>query len=463
MMKKTLSVLFCITLIFTICTFSAFAQPEDAVPEQTENGLMIPYESAESAEEPTAEPPQVAEDEDKTPYAELDTKEKVTVEASGGGIFAFLYNWFGVALGAIYNLFGNFILAIFIFALAVKLLLLPLSIKQQKSQQIMARIAPKQEAIRKKYAGRNDRATQMKMQEEIQQLYADEKYNPMGGCLPLLVQFPIIIALYNAIRQPVSSVFSFTADKISAMGEFFTNHIEQFGLELGTRMTQTDALHHISKAPQELKSAFDVFMNDAGLSESLTEFYNGVSLFGGKLNLMDTPDFKSWLVVVPILVFFASFFTSKVIRKFTYNPNAGQQQEGSMKFMDWTMSLMILWFSFSVSAVVGVYWIFQNVISIGQQILLFKLFPVKAPTPEEIREAELLMKGKKSKRNVVAVDDSDDEPSSEALERAPIKKKSVTKKKKSNSPFIYARKGIKSDYLEKIREKGVAPKAKRRP
>ena len=133
-----------------------------------------------------------------------------------------------------------------------------------------------------------------------------------------------------------------------------------------------------------------------------------------------------------------------------------------MKFMDWTMSLMILWFSFQVSAVIGIYWVFQNVITIGQQILLFKLFPVKAPTPEEIREAELLMKGKKSKRDVVAVDDDDDEPSA-PLEKAPIKKRPATKKRKSNSPFIYARKGIKAEYLEKVREKGTAPKAKKRP
>ena len=456
-MKKTLSVLFCITLIFTLA-LPVFAQPEDAVAE---NGAMIPYEPTDTVAVDEAQEPEAAPATESIPYAELENSAKVIVESSGGGIFGFLYNWFGIALGAVYNFFNNFIIAIFIFALGIKLILLPLSIKQQKSQQVMARIAPKQEAIRKKYAGRNDRATQMKMQEEIQQLYADEKYNPMGGCLPLLVQFPVIIALYNAIRLPISSVFSFTADKISLLGEFLTNNAEALGITLGTRLSQTTALQYIAKAPETLKAAFDSRLGE-GVSASLTEFYEGVSFFGGKINLMDTPTFESWLVVVPILVFLASFFTNKIIRKFTYNPNAGQQ-EGSMKFMDWTMSLMILWFSFSVSAVIGIYWIFQNVITIGQQILLFKLFPVKAPTPEEIREAELLMKGKKSKREVVAVDNGDDDEDSKAIERAPIKKRPASKKKKSNSPFIYARKGIKAEYLEKVRAKGTPPKAKKRP
>jgi hypothetical protein len=82
------------------------------------------------------------------------------------------------------------------------------------------------------------------------------------------------------------------------------------------------------------------------------------------------------------------------------------------------------------------------------------MFPVKAPTPEEIREAELLMKGKKTKKATVD-DDEDEKPL--PIQKAPIKKK------KSRSPFIYAKKGISPKYLEKVKAGGIVPKAKQRP
>ena len=128
-----------------------------------------------------------------------------------------------------------------------------------------------------------------------------------------------------------------------------------------------------------------------------------------------------------------------------------------MKIMDWTMPLMILWFSFQVPALVGIYWIFQNIISIGQQFLLYKMFPVKAPTPEEIREAELLMNGKKPKNAKKEIIDEPEERKAPAVKKAPLKKK------KANSPFIYAKKGIAPKYIAHIKEKGSAPKAKKRP
>ena len=118
---------------------------------------------------------------------------------------------------------------------------------------------------------------------------------------------------------------------------------------------------------------------------------------------------------------------------------------------------MILWFSFSVPALVGVYWVFQNVISIGQQYLLSKMYPVKAPTPEEIREAELLMRGKKPKKAVI--NDDDERP---AQKKPPVQKAAL-KKKKAKSPFIYAKKGIDPAYLARVKAKGKVPKAKMKP
>ena len=383
----------------------------------------------------------------------------------GGG---FLAEWFGAALGFIAKAFpfrGGYIIAILIFALAIKLVLFPLSIKQQKNSQKMARIAPKQEAIRKKYAGRDDRATQMKMNEEIQKLYQEENYNPMSGCLPMLLQLPVIFALYSSITSPLSSMLGYTVEKLKTLGtqmveaEWIVNSIEK-GSEAARNalgfMTQSSAISKISTevaANTELGAKY-VEIIGAEKVDSIVDFYTQFNFFG--VNLMDNPN-SNWfslLIIVPLLVFFSSFFSTKLIRRFTYTPG-GAQNDVSMKFMDWTMPLMILFFSVSVPALVGIYWIFQNIISIGQQYALYKLFPVKAPTPEEIREAELLMKGKKPKNAPKVIEEA--KPKTSPVGKAPIKKK------KNKSPFIYAKKGISPKYLERVKANGKAPKAKKRP
>lgn len=99
---------------------------------------------------------------------------------------------------------NNYVIALFFFALLLQVVLFPLGIKQQKSQITMAKLRPKEMAIRKKYAGRTDKPTQQKMNMEIQQLYADNGYNPLSGCLPLLIQLPIIIALFTVVRNPIT-------------------------------------------------------------------------------------------------------------------------------------------------------------------------------------------------------------------------------------------------------------------
>lgn len=100
--------------------------------------------------------------------------------------------------------FNNYILALFFFALIMQIILFPLGIKQQKSSVLMGKIRPKEMAIRNKYKGRNDQATQQKMNAEIQELYKQEGYSAFAGCLPLLIQLPIIFALFGVVRQPLT-------------------------------------------------------------------------------------------------------------------------------------------------------------------------------------------------------------------------------------------------------------------
>ena len=488
MLKKSSALLALIFVLTSAFSFCVFAEPEneaeepaavteaEEMAEETESETETEEKAEETeseteTEEKAEEAEPAAKTEDKAEEkADAETEEKsetesakIPVTIAGGGvkIFSDILGFFTKYLG--------YIAGILVFALIVKIILFPLSIKQQKNSQKMAKLAPKQEAIRKKYAGRNDRATQMKMNEEIQRLYAEEKFNPMGGCLPMLLQLPIILLLYTTINSPLTSM-SKTADyyvEMDEIKEIIEQNVEDYGYAPETKkinITQAKALSLIANATYDFDDLSEVDEDEKIVSvseeqkvnvEKLRSYYK--SFNAGPINLMETPrpsHLLDW--IIPLLTFLSSFFSTKLIRKFTYNPN-GAQADASMKLMDWTMPLMILFFSFQVAALIGVYWIFQNIISIGQQFALSKLYPVKAPTPEEIREAELLMRGKKSSKR------DDDDERSERKQSAPAIGKAPIKKKKSNSPFIYAKKGIDDKYLAKVKAKGVVPKAKMKP
>lgn len=125
-----------------------------------------------------------------------------------------IYIPFSYIMKACVFISGNsYLFGLFFFALAFELILFPLAIKQQKSSIAMAKIRPKEKAIMDKYAGRTDRVTQQKMQQELQEMRQQEGYNPLSGCLPLLIQLPLIFILFAIVRYPVqySSDFSDSA------------------------------------------------------------------------------------------------------------------------------------------------------------------------------------------------------------------------------------------------------------
>lgn len=107
---------------------------------------------------------------------------------------------------------NSYLFGLFFFALVFQIILFPFAIKQQKSSISRARIQPKEMAIRERYAGRTDRVTQQKMQQEIQEMYQREGYSPFSGCLPLLIQLPLIFILFAIVRYPIQYSSSFPAE-----------------------------------------------------------------------------------------------------------------------------------------------------------------------------------------------------------------------------------------------------------
>lgn len=385
-------------------------------------------------------------------------KLKTTVDLNPQrGLFENIQYYIGVALNWMTNTlgFGNYIVGICIFAIIIEIILLPLGIKQQKNSIKQARLRPKEMAIRKKYAGRNDQATQQKVQQEIQELYQRENFNPMGGCLPLLVQFPIIIVLYNIVINPLVFVLGKSMGVAGALQTYLIAPKAAGGLGhvLNAQNGTIEILSIIRDQGTEALEGIQDFLffgNSPAVYENIKDLSANVPSFNiGPVNFGLTPGFNGnyWLLLVPVLTFVVYFFSMKLTKKFTYQANADQAANMgcSTNVMDITMPLMSVFFTFIVPGVVGVYWIFKSIIGTVKQFILAKAMPLPVFTEEDFKAAEREMNSKNPPRkrsgsssgspvrSLHHIDDDDyDQP---APPPAPKKKKSENTEEVAESPI----------------------------
>ncbi len=339
----------------------------------------------------------------------------------------------------------NYLITLFLFALIMKLLLLPFGIMQQKNSIKQAKMRPKEMAIRRKYAGRNDKATQQKLNEEIMQLYQEERINPMSGCLPLLIQMPILFALYDVIRNPLTYILNYSKDVVQNLGKL----VDLSGKNL-------DQIKIMNKLV-EYKGEFNVEGADL---ERILDLKNSFSIASFDFSVIPMEKWGIY-IIIPVLTFAFSFLSTKLIRKFTYQPQMQQDasSSASMKIMDFMMPLMSVWISVIVSSAIGVYWMFQNILSAVQQIILFKLFPVPPVTEEQIKEAELALKGKQSKKKqeYVAADYEIDD-----YDKTVESDKSGSKNQKDTKNSVAVRKTGINPKVKELTKKGVKLTARRK-
>ncbi len=300
---------------------------------------------------------------------------------------------------------GSYVVAMLAFALIVEVLLLPFGIKQQKNSIKQAKLRPKEMAIRNKYKGRNDQATMQKMQQEIQEFYQKENFSPFSGCLPLLIQMPIILALYNIIINPLRHVIGFSAKEVTKIVDAINVVRESAGEKLleasAYKSNNIELIGHIRKN-------FEVLSEKDWFAEKLPEISDlpDFTVFGS-LDLGEKPSSVglslSLILIVPVLVFVSQFLYSKLIRKFTYQaPSAQDASMGcSNTVMDITMPLMTTYFAYVMPGAVGIYWVFKNIISFVRQIVLTKLMPLPKFTEEDYKAAEKEVNAKTKKNEKV--------------------------------------------------------------
>lgn len=314
--------------------------------------------------------------------------------------FSSFWDIFAIPFGYVMQFFnkisgGHYLISLFLFALAIKLVTLPFGIKQQKTQIKGAMLRPKMMMIEKKYAGRNDRVTQQKKQQEMMELQQKEGYSPLSGCLPLLIQFPILIALYRIIRMPLKYCVGLADGVVLKLyNALYPDHVAEAFKKI------PDAAH--IEMIGQLKEQPDVLQEIAGIGVEKLPNYN---IFG-KINLGLRPAFNvaekldgnKWnlfLLIIPFLCGGLALLTTWLSRKLNdngLNQQMAQQQKTSMFLMNITMPLLQLWIAFGVSGAVGVYWVYTSILGIIQILVLAKVMPLPKYTDEEIRMMQREMK-----------------------------------------------------------------------
>lgn len=288
-------------------------------------------------------------------------------------LFNTIVNWpIAWTMNLIFQLVRNYGVSIFIITLIVRLVLLPSSIKQQKGMAKTARMQPKIAKLQKKYAN-----NKQKLSEEMNALYMSEGSNPMmSGCLPMLIQFPIMIGLYTVIYRPLTYIEKVPAEILTKAGEA----LQSLGLVSAPNANGVEMI--IIREHEKLIDK----VPELAANVNFEQLRNNFSVFG--LDLTLSPDIKSPSIIwiIPILAGLASFLMSWLSVRQQKKNNPAMAMNGGMNgCMTIGMPLFSLYIAFSVPGGVGFYWICSSIIAIFQQLLMYKFY-----SPKKIA-AELLI------------------------------------------------------------------------
>ncbi len=324
-----------------------------------------------------------------------------------GALIGWITRLLGKIMDVIFNgldMIGlpNVGVAIILFTIIINLLMLPLTLKQQKFSKLNAKINPEIQAIRDKYKGKQDQQSQMAMNQEVQMVYAKYGVSPTGSCVQLLIQMPILFALYRVIASmpayvmKMKDAFMVLANKIVAVdgGKFITNSevstIQNTVKMYGQHLTEDNLHNGIIDVLNKLSSTdMGIVAEHYGLSSltlndqlilsndvttGLIDTYN--SFLG--LNIANAPSHilkSAWaagawgLIIGAIMIPLLSALTQWISVKLMPQQDNGNKKsseesamESSLKTMNTVMPIMSAWFCFTLPCGMGIYWIAGSVV-----------------------------------------------------------------------------------------------------
>ncbi len=292
---------------------------------------------------------------------------------------AFIANIFGYVLNFFYNVIGNYGIAIILFSVVVKLLMLPISIKQQRTMQKTAKIQDEMKQIQFKY--KNDPE---KLNQETIELYKREKLSPFSGCLSAIIQMILLFAVFFMVKEPLTYMKKIDADTIN----YYVNEIREEGLIPSEAYSQIAVISEVDKI-KEIEAAKPE--GERKDESSIDQLSMNMDFLGIDLSKVPTQSLNDWRVyIIPVLYVISSFFSMRLAtamqEKTTKKDNAievngdGKKKEEEpdpMAQANKSMSLIMPIMSISISLIaplgLALYWLTNNILMIVEKLILNKV------------------------------------------------------------------------------------------
>lgn len=294
------------------------------------------------------------------------------------------------------SLFGvqNVGLSIILFTIVVYMCMLPLTYKQQKFSKMSAKMNPEIKAIQKKYAGKQDQASMMAMQDETKAVYAKYGVSPSGSCVQLLIQMPILFALYRVIYNVpayingVKEVFMPLVNKLLTM-DGAVEYMTEIGTGLGVSAkkfdftqanTFVDVLNKFQSAEwlnlaEKYPELNDLILSTQSEIDQMNTFL-GINIAYSPSNLLKTGSVLLMIgaIAIPALAALTQWLNTKLMPQAASAEGGDDAMSQSMKQMNVMMPIMSAVFCFTLPAGMGLYWIASALVRSVQQLILNKHF-----------------------------------------------------------------------------------------
>ena len=292
-------------------------------------------------------------------------------------MFNFFAQIFGYILSLLYSIVKNYGLAMILFTVLMKLLMLPLSIKQQKSMKKSAKLQEKMEIIRVK----NKNNPEM-MNQEIMNLYKEEKMNPFSGCLTSILQIILILSVFYMVRSPLTYMQKIPNDTLNT----YIGQIQEAGKEVSRAYPQIDIIREVSilkeKNPEDENiQKTEINMNFLGLDLS-------------KIPQQSMNDYTVY--IIPILYIITTFISMRMTTKMqkemmdskkakkqeVIEISGGKEEEEenpldtmmeTNRMMSWMMPILSVSIAFIAPLGLALYWLVSNILMIAERIILNKV------------------------------------------------------------------------------------------
>lgn len=342
----------------------------------------------------------------------------ILLTAYPGSILGPIAKLLGILMDWIYSGISNItggrvesvVLSIVIITIIIYMCLLPLTIKQQKFSKLSQKMQPEMQAIQAKYKNKKDQASMMAMQEETQLLYQKYGISPMGSCVQMLIQMPILFALYRvfynipAYLSGVKGSFTGLVDSIqqtSGYQDTLVSLMEKYNVVTSSGLNASNAASKLADASGDALSNYiidilyklpskgwDAFLDGKffdGIQSAVEKTHDALLHFNYflGLNISDTPWYiiksnftdkpDKWLlfVILALLIPVLSYLTQMInIKLMPQATNGNDQMASQMKMMNLMMPLMSLFFCFTVPVGLGIYWICSALVRGIQQFFV---------------------------------------------------------------------------------------------